>query len=68
MFLINFTLRKLLISVLQRFLKVFIPCLTLMIVEKLQLAVVRETGFENQVGVTGRAFNAATKMGIQIAV
>ena len=64
MFLINFTLRKLLISVLQRFRKVFISCLTLMTIGKLQLAIVREIGFENRVvGVVGHAFNASTERG-----
>ena len=69
MFLIDFTLSKLLIYCLQRFLEVFIPFLSLMTIGKLQLAVVREIGFENRVvGVTGRAFNASTERGIRITV
>ena len=69
MFLIDFTFRKLLINYLQRFLEVFIPCLSLMIVGKLQLAVMRETGFENRVvGVTSYAFNAFAEREIRIIV
>ena len=65
MFLIDFTLSKLLINCLQRFLEVFMPCLSLMTVGKLQLAVVREIGFENRVvGVAGHVFNAFAKRGI----
>ena len=40
-----------------------------MTVGKLQLAIVREIGFENRViRVIGRAFNAFAKRGIRIAV
>ena len=69
MFLIDFTLRKLLINCLQRFLEVFISCLSLMTVGKLQLAIVREIGFENRVvGVAGHAFNASVEREIRIVV
>ena len=69
MFLIDFTLSKLLIKCFQRFLEVFIPCLSLMTIGKLQVAIVREIGFENWVvGVAGRAFNASVERGIQITV
>ena len=40
-----------------------------MTIGKLQLAIVREIGFENQVvGVAGRIFNAFAERGIRIAV
>ena len=65
--LIDFILRKLLFFCLQRFLEVFIPCLSLMIVGKLQLAVVKEIGFENWVvGVVGCSFNASAEREIRI--
>ena len=69
MILIDLTLRKLLITCLQRFLEVFISCLSLMTIGKLQLAIVRKIGFENRVvGVAGRAFNAFTEKRIRIAM
>ena len=69
MFLIDFTLNKLLINYLQRFLEVFIPCLSLMTVGKLQLAVMKEIGFENRVvGVAGHVFNASAEKGIRIVM
>ena len=69
MFLNDFTFRKLMIDCFQKFLEVFIPCLSLMIVGKLQLTVMRETGFENRVvRVTSYAFNAFAEREIRIIV
>ena len=66
MFLIDFTLKKLLIRVLQKFFEVFIPCLYLMTIGKLYLAVVREIGFENRVvGVASHIFNASVERGFE---